>query len=214
MPLLRRSALLLVIACLLNASWLPARAADSLHSAWVERDQQYQTELQALRQKERQAEQAVQQAESARQYATRIDDREALPVAERALETATRALERIRASQERVTARLAAVTRADATRESRNVAVASRLYGTVQVKTTQGWTTLTPETLLKPGQQIRTGNSSRAELLFADGSRVNLHGNTAFMLESEKESTSNYRLSLGRIKQLIFCLTVYLTTVP
>jgi ferric-dicitrate binding protein FerR (iron transport regulator) len=200
MPLLRRSTLLLVIVCLLSASWLPARAADSLPPVWVKQEQQYHTEQKALQQKEQLAAQAVQQAESARQYAIRIDDRQALPVADRALNTATRALESIRKRLGRVTARLAAVTRAGTAHDAGNVAVASRLYGKVQVKTAQGWEILTPETLLKPGQQIRTGKASRAELLFGDGTRVNLHANTNFMLESEKESTSNYRLSLGRGK--------------
>lgn len=177
-----------------------AQEAKSVSSAWPKYEQEFLDDLKGLALKERQAIDAIDKADKAYHYAQRIDDHQAVPVAERAMEKARQALERIREKQRRVSARLSAVKKVRAGDPDGNVAVASRLYGTVQVKTAEGWTKLTPETRLEPGQQIRTGDVSKAEVLFSDGTQVNLHANTEFLLESDDGGLSNYRLSLGRVK--------------
>lgn len=200
MPLPLNYALLITIAFALSGPWISASAADITPTVWSELKQQYRAEQRALVQKEKLAEQAVEQAKSAQQYAIQLDDREAQPIAERALETANRALQRIRANLARLSARLGAVNRAGSSSGANEVAVASRLHGTVQIKTSEGWVALSPETKLKPGQEIRTGADGRAEIMFSDGSMVNLSAKTTFMLESFDGKTSNYKHSLGLIK--------------
>lgn len=189
---------------LLFALCLPTHAADSEAATWVDREHsRYIAEQHTLRQQEQAALQAQQQAETARQYAARINDQQAFPIAERAMATTERALKRIRQRLERTSARLSAVAKVHAAQAEGNLAVASNLQGTVEVKTASGWTTLSPDTILKPGQEIRTGADGSAEVMFNDGSRINLHAKSSFVLESEDDTMSSYRLTLGQIKAQI-----------
>lgn len=193
--------LIFVVAFLLIMVSNPfAQEAKPVPDTWAKYEQAFLGEQQRLELKERQALQAINQSEKAYQYALRIEDHQAVPVAERAMEKARQALESIREKQRRVSERIVAVNKARKSGSAGKVAVASTLKGTVQVKTAQGWVALTPGALLKPGQQIRTGDASKAEVLFSDGTQVNLHANTEFLLESDDGELSSYRLSIGRVK--------------
>jgi len=194
----------LALVTLLLSLWTPAFPAEGGSSSWGDREQlRYSTELQTLQQKEQAAIQAQQKAVAARQYAARIADHQALPVAERALDTARRALKKIRSDRKLTEERLTAVNKLRSTKTGDQLAVASSLQGTVQIQTDTGWIRLTPDTLLKPGQEIRTGVDGAAEILFNDGSRIQLQTKTDFLLEREDDSVSNYRLALGRIRAQI-----------
>lgn len=189
-----------VAVCVLALAVVPA-AAEQATSNWGARERaKHAAEQDVLRQREQQALQAREKAAAARQYALQLNDQQALPIAERAVLTADRAVERIRAARARSAARLAAVERIDRQPGSGTRAMASTLRGTVEVKTAAGWQRLTPDTALQPGEEIRTGPDGFAEVMFNDGSRINLHGNTSFVLASEDAAGATYRLSAGRLK--------------
>lgn len=200
MPVLLRFALALVLFLLC----LPPALAASDSDIWAEREQaRYTAERQALIQRQQQALAAREKALSAQQYSRQINDTQAMPVADKAVATAEAALERIRKALERTDARLDSVERLRATASTSARAVASTVRGEVQVKTASGWEKLTPQSVLGPGQQIRTGADGFAEVSFLDGSRINLHANSSFQLVNENGELSNYELSLGHIKAKI-----------
>lgn len=199
-----RSHLLRSILFLLSLLLLPAVTAFSQESNWGTREvQRYTEEQQLLRQREAQAQQAINKAEAAQRYARELNDLQALPIAEKAVATAERALERIRRALQRNESRVASVERLRAAGVGGIRAALSTLRGTVEVKTAAGWRRLTPDSLLGPGEEIRTGVDGYAEVMFSDGSRVNLDAGSAFKLAGESKDTSNYELSLGRIKAQI-----------
>lgn len=190
---------LCLIACAILQS--PASAANQ---EWIERETaRYGAERLSLSRKEQEALRARQKAESARDLALRINDQKALPIAKLAMETADKALARIRSAMGRTESRLRGVERLRSVPGSGAAAVASIVRGTVEVKTSEGWRKLDQQRPLQPGEEIRTGADGYAEVMFDDGSRVNLHARTSFKLESEGADESSYRLSMGRIKSEI-----------
>lgn len=189
---------------LLLLSVPPLWADENATDIWAAREQaRYNGERQALLHKEQQALQARAQAETARQYALQLKDNQALPIAEKALTTADRALERIRSALQKTDKRLESVERLRRAHAGDFHAVAGSVRGTVEIKTLKGWKTLSSDDILGPGELIRTGSDGFAEVMFDDGSRVNLHANSSFMLESRDGESSDYKLSLGRIKAQI-----------
>jgi ferric-dicitrate binding protein FerR (iron transport regulator) len=179
----------------------PASAENFSSASWADREKgALESERQRLLVKQQVAREAKEKAEAARQYAIKLDDQRALPVAEKAILIAEGALTRITASLGSGEQRLAAVQRIRTAGDDKPRAAASRLRGEVTIKTPEGWKTFGKHTLLGPGEVVRTGADGFAELMFNDGSRINLDANSSLMLESANGNTSTYRLTLGRIK--------------
>lgn len=79
----------------------------------------------------------------------------------------------------------------------------TEISGTVQVHS-QDWVIVskTPYTV-ENGSTVRTAARGRATLVFPDGSRVELAGNTSFTLEETSPTSYRLGLSLGRLKAFV-----------
>lgn len=74
--------------------------------------------------------------------------------------------------------------------------------GSVEVRLgPQGaWQSVTAPTELAPGQEVRTGAGSSAEIAFSDGSKVRLAAHTSFNLDKTETSESVFTLAKGKIQ--------------
>src|SRR5258708_5827683 len=62
------------------------------------------------------------------------------------------------------------------------------------------WEKISRVTPLFPGQEVRTGESSSAQIVFSDGSKVELSPNAEFAVEDASSKESRFNLKLGKLR--------------
>ena len=200
-PRSRLPAASVFVLCLLSITMQPAWANGFSSASWADSEERaLESKRQELLLKQQKARDAKEKAEAARRYAIELDDHGALRVAEKAIQTAESALTRAAAALNANGQRLAAVQHLRSAAQDGPRAAASQLSGEVSVNSSEGWKPFGKDTLLGPGQVVRTGANGQVELMFNDGSRINLDANSSLELESAGAESSSYRLMMGRIK--------------
>jgi len=84
--------------------------------------------------------------------------------------------------------------------------VAGVVRGDVQIKTAQGWVKYDPTRPILPGDEVKTGPHSYAEVLFSDGSRMSMDENSSFHLNELGEEVSIYDAMKGAFHGKVECL--------
>lgn len=196
-----RLGLLVAAACLLLIAGLPVNAETLSFGTWASATiSELQSERQILLDKQQNAQNAKNRAEAARRYAVQLNDQPALAVAGQAIAAADTALKHLALALSHIEQRATAMQTLEAAGDKAPRAVVSRMRGEVKIHTRRGWKSLDPQRQITPGEIIRTGKDGYIELIFNDGSTINLDANTSLVLDSVDAETSNYRLLLGRIK--------------
>ena len=144
------------------------------------------------------------QAQQARRAAQSEGNREAEQIAEQAVADAEQALAKSRAQQQRLRERLANLERAMQAGNSAGVSL--RHSGMVERMQGGRWQQLPAGAAVGPGDELRAGRGSEAELLFADGSRVILGSDTSFRVGELGEQRASFELLRGRIHSWFTCL--------
>lgn len=73
--------------------------------------------------------------------------------------------------------------------------------GDVQVRVGgAAWQTVSAQTELVAGQEVRTTKESAAEIVFSDGSRIILSANAQFLVEKTDRREASFNLSLGKLR--------------
>ncbi|MBI4385816.1 MAG: FecR domain-containing protein, partial [Elusimicrobia bacterium] len=73
--------------------------------------------------------------------------------------------------------------------------------GSVEIRRASGaWESVSRPTELSPGYEVRTQTDGIAQIVFTDGSRVELSPSSLFAVESTDRRESAFRLNMGRLK--------------
>ncbi len=176
-------------------------------NTWAENQRGINGKLrnEALQRKE-EAMHALAQSQEALNLSRELDDAEATSISQQAIDIAKQALNRANAMLAGADARLAAVKKAYNSVSKGAAGVANRLKGELRIKTSQGWETFDVNEPLKPGDELRTGKESSAELLLTDGSTLNMDANTSIKLGQSHRKKSFYERIQGRIRTEIACV--------
>lgn len=86
--------------------------------------------------------------------------------------------------------------------EAISLAKLTKVIGQVQILDHKKWVTSKEKQIIKINDNLKTGNKSRAELTFSDGTRIRLAENTTVILLKSKKSKKNYAPSWNFLKIL------------
>jgi len=157
--------------------------------------------LNNLKTKETLARGVLDQAHRAEAHALELNDQQALPIARQAVALAEQGLGKAHERVARQDEKLAAIDRALSLKTA-VPGVTLAIRGEVQKQEGKAWVPLTSAAPLKSGEAIRTGLTGSADVIFRDGSRVQLGPNSEFLLEEQTPQRSTYRLLNGFIHDL------------
>lgn len=175
-------------------------------SSWMESQQGINEQLKAeARQRKVEALQALKQSQDALRLSRELKDTEAASISQRAIEIAGKALEKAQALMAWADARLEAVKKARSLGSKGKRGVASRVRGDVRIKTPQGWKPFDANATVNPGDELRTGPDGFAELMFTDGSTLDMDANTKIKVGKPERKKSIYENIKGRIRAEFNC---------
>lgn len=174
---------------------------------WVENQKSLHGKFRAdALQREKDALYALTQSQKALRLSQEYEDAEAASISKRAIDMAQQAITMARAMLSWADARIEAVKSAQSAESKGSSGAASRVKGDVRIKRNQGWVSFDANKPLMPGDQIRTGEESSAELILVDGSTLNLGANSSIMLAPHQRKTSVYEKISGVIRAQISCV--------
>lgn len=175
---------------------------------WVENQKSLNGKFRAdALQREKDALYALAQSQKALRLSQEYEDSEAASISQKAIDLAQQAIAMARAMLSGADARYEAAKNAQSVKGSSGAA--SRVKGDVRIKRNQGWISFDANKPLMPGDQIRTGEESSAELILVDGSTINLGANSSIMVAAQHRKTSIYEKISGVIRAQIACVRQY-----
>ncbi len=173
----------------------------------AEQKRRIETQLAKDREREAKAQNALGLGQKALADAQSQSDSASAATAQKAIGISQTALERARGLVARDLARLSALERALSWKNvGGSVAVASATKGEVFKRSKARKLKLDLSSPIVVGEEIETGANSSAEIIFSDGSRMELGPNSSFTLTESTETTSTYELLKGRIHAVVDCL--------
>ena len=174
--------------------------------SWMESQQGINEQLKAeALQREKEALQALKQSQDALRLSRELDDAEATSISQQAIDISRQALSKARAMLAWADARLEAVKKARSLGSKAKRGVASRVRGDVRIKTPQGWKPFDANATVNPGDELRTGPDGFAELMFKDGSTLDMDANTTIKVGKPEREKSIYENIKGRIRAEFNC---------
>lgn len=173
---------------------------------WAENQQTINGQLKAKAlQREKEAQQALKQSQKALRLSRELNDTEAASISQRAISIARQALDKAHAMLAWAEARLAAAEKARSLGSKGRRGVASRVKGDVRIKTPQGWKPFDANATVNPGDELRTGPDGFAELMFTDGSTLDMDANTTIKVGKPEREKSIYEEIKGRVRAEFNC---------
>jgi ferric-dicitrate binding protein FerR (iron transport regulator) len=147
------------------------------------------------------------QSQNVLRLSEELKDSEAAEISQKAISIAKSTLNKVQALLVRLDARLKALERLRAAEADARIGMPSVIKGNVDRMTGIGLIRFDGKTPLSPGDEIRTGPDGFAELMFADGSTVQIGPDSAFATKGISARRSIYRLLKGRLHAEMECLT-------
>ena len=166
----------------------------------------YERRKAELQKKEQKVLQVLKKSQDALALAERLDDVQAAQISRRAIAISERALANARAKIAIEDKRLKAVEDTLKLNPKTHVALASRIRGKVYKKTDKGWVSFDSNSPIAPGDEVKTGEGGFVELMFTDGSIINLDENTTFRAVKLDEKESIYEALKGHIRLQFECI--------
>ena len=175
-------------------------------SSWMESQQGINEQLKAeARQRKVEAQQALKQSQEALRLSRELNDTEAASISQRAIEIARKTLAKAQAMMAWADARLEAVEKARSMGLEGRSGIASSVKGDVRIKTGQGWKPFDASATVNPGDELRTGSDGFVELMFTDGSTLDMDTKTTIKVAKPERKKSIYEQIKGRIRVESHC---------
>jgi ferric-dicitrate binding protein FerR (iron transport regulator) len=176
-------------------------------NAWAENQRRLNGKLrgEAL-QRKKEAMHALAQSQKALNLSRELQDVEAESISRQAVDIAKQALSKANAMLARAEARLSAVKKAYDAAASGAAGLASRLKGDIRIRAENSWKRFDANVALRPGDELRTGKESSAELILTDGSTLNMDANSSIRLGQPQRKKSLYEKIKGQIRTEVTCI--------